>query len=159
MARALLLIVSFVVFVFVFVPFVSCSSPTYNVQSFGAKADGVSNSTPAFLKAWSAACGSVKAATIYVPAGRFLLGPVEFRGPCKNNINFRVDGTVVAPSDYWKLGNSGNWILFVQVNGVTLAGGTFDGKGAGFWACRRSGKSCPVGARVCAHTQTRKYCL
>ncbi|XP_052176185.1 polygalacturonase-like [Diospyros lotus] len=144
MAKALL--VSCVVF-FVFAPSVSLSSPTYNVQSFGAKAGGVSDSTPAFLKAWAAACGSVQSATIYVPVGMFLLGPVEFRGPCKNNINFQVDGTVVAPSDYLKLGSSGNWILFVQVNGMTLAGGTFDGKGAGFWACRTSGKSCPVGAR------------
>jgi hypothetical protein len=40
------------------------------------------------------------------------------------------------------------WILFVQVNRVAVYGGTLDAKGAGFWACRKSGKNCPVGARV-----------
>ncbi len=55
----------------------------------------------------------------------------------------------MAPTDYRALGNSGYWILFIQVNSVAVYGGTLDAKGAGFWACRKSGKSCPVGARVC----------
>ncbi|XP_052176329.1 polygalacturonase-like [Diospyros lotus] len=127
--------------------FVSCSDAAYNVLSFGAKPDGKSDSTQGFLRAWEAGCRSATAATVYVPKGRYVLRAVEFRGPCKNEINFRIDGTLVAPLDYWKLGNSGNWILFVQVNRLTVIGGRLDAKGAGFWTCRKSGSNCPVGAR------------
>ena len=70
-----------------------------------------------------------------------------FQGPCKKNIMVRIDGTIVAP-DYRSMGNSGYWILFVQVHRVSIFGGTLDAKGAAYWACRKSGKSCPVGARV-----------
>lgn len=120
----------------------------FNVLSYGAKADGATDSTKPFLKAWAAACGSTKSATIYVPKGRFLLKAVEFRGPCKSRITVRVDGTLVAPSDYRALGNSGYWILFIQVNKITFLGGNLDARAAKFWACRSSGQSCPPGARV-----------
>ncbi|KAJ0036057.1 hypothetical protein Pint_26400 [Pistacia integerrima] len=72
---------------------------TYDVLSLGAESDGKTDSSKAFLHAWSKACGSTKAATIYVPPGRFLLGKVEFKGQCNNNdIVIRLDGTLVAPS-------------------------------------------------------------
>ncbi|GMY32969.1 polygalacturonase-like isoform X1 [Fagus crenata] len=120
---------------------------TYNVVSLGAKADGKSDSTQAFLSAWKFACASVKPATIYVPAGSFYLRQVAFSGPCKNNaIIIRIDGTLVAPSDFRVIGNSGNWVLFEHVDGVTISGGILDGRGTGLWACKASGKSCPSGA-------------
>ncbi|CAB4288925.1 unnamed protein product [Prunus armeniaca] len=91
---------------------------TYSVSSLGAIADGKTDSTKAFLSAWSKACASVQPAVIYVPAGRFLLRNAAFSGPCKNNaITFRIDGTLVAPSDYRVIGNEPNWILFEHVNG------------------------------------------
>ncbi|KAB1218174.1 Polygalacturonase [Morella rubra] len=120
---------------------------SYNVVSFGAKADGKTDSTRAFSTAWTLACASVKPADIYVPAGRFYLRQVIFNGPCKNNaIRIRIDGTLVAPSNYMVLGNGGNWLLFRAVNGVTISGGILDGQGTGLWACKNSGKSCPDGA-------------
>jgi polygalacturonase len=129
--------------------FVQSSNAAYNVISFGAKPDGKSDATQAFLKAWASACNSATASTIYIPKGRFLLKATVFRGPCKNRITVQIDGTLMAPTDYSALGNSGYWILFIQVNRVAVYGGTLDAKGAGFWACKKSGKSCPVGARVC----------
>lgn len=121
----------------------------YNVVSFGAKPDGRADSTKAFLGAWQAACRSSTTVTITIPKGSFLLKPVEFRGPCRSRITFQIDGTIVAPnSGYRGLGNSGYWILFVQVNRIAINGGTLDARGASFWACRNSGKSCPTGARV-----------
>jgi len=126
----------------------STAASNYNVVSFGAKPDGRTDSTKAFLGAWQAACRSAAAVTVTVPRGSFLLKPVEFRGPCRSRITFQIYGTIVAPSDYRGLGNSGYWILFVKVNRISIIGGTLDARGASFWACRKSGKSCPVGARV-----------
>jgi polygalacturonase len=127
---------------------IQLSNAAYNVVSFGAKPDGKADATQPFLKAWASACSSTRPSTIYVPKGRFLLKATVFRGPCKSRITVQIDGTLVAPLDYRALGNSGYWILFIQVNDVTVYGGTLDAKGAGFWACRKSGKTCPVGARV-----------
>ncbi|KAJ6865784.1 polygalacturonase-like [Populus alba x Populus x berolinensis] len=125
----------------------NAASASYNVIKFGAKPDGKTDSTQPFLKAWSAACSSASPSTISVPKGRYLLTATVFRGPCKNKITVKIDGTLVAPADYRALGNSGYWILFIKVNRVSVFGGTLDAKGAGFWACRKSGQNCPVGAR------------
>lgn len=121
----------------------------YNVLNYGAKPDGNTDSTMAFLAAWTQACASTKSANMYVPKGSFFLRKVAFQGPCKNSaIVLRIDGTLVAPSDYRVIGSSGNWIIFEHVRGVTVSGGTLDGKGTGLWSCKASGKNCPVGATV-----------
>lgn len=120
-----------------------------NVIKYGAKADGTTDSTKAFLNAWAQACASTKPVTIYVPKGRFLVRNVVFRGQCNNNaITIRIDGTIVAPADYRVIGSSDNWFSFQNVDGVSILGGILDGKGTGLWACKNSGKSCPKGATV-----------
>ncbi|KAK7386210.1 hypothetical protein VNO78_26264 [Psophocarpus tetragonolobus] len=43
---------------------------TLNIVNFGAKADGETDSTKAFLSAWNRACSSTTPTTIYVPLGR-----------------------------------------------------------------------------------------
>ncbi|KAL6343241.1 hypothetical protein AAG906_022157 [Vitis piasezkii] len=120
--------------------FTTPSNAAYNVVSFGAKSGGQTDSTQAFLKAWAAACRSTTASTIYVPKGSFLVKAAVFRGPCKSTIKIMIDGTIVAP-DYRSMGNSGYWILFIEVDKVAIFGGTLDAKGAAYWACRRSGKA------------------
>ncbi|KAK9947275.1 hypothetical protein M0R45_002908 [Rubus argutus] len=124
---------------------------TYNVVSYGARGDGKTDSTKAFLRAWSSACSSATTtSTVYVPRGTFLLKPLVFSGPCRSSrIVFQMGAatTLVAPSNYWELGNSGNWILFIKVTGLSIYGGTVDARGAEFWHCRRFGKSCTAGAR------------
>ncbi|XP_062150086.1 polygalacturonase-like [Alnus glutinosa] len=133
--------------VFFYSSVVLAAPVTYNVVSLGAKGDGKTDSTRAFLAAWTKACASVSPVTIYVPAGKFYLRQVVFNGPCRNKAIFiRIDATLVAPSDYRVLGNSGNWLVFRHVTGVTLSGGILDGQGTGLWACKASGKSCPTGA-------------
>ncbi|KAK1318344.1 hypothetical protein QJS10_CPB04g01987 [Acorus calamus] len=119
----------------------------YNVLDFGAKADGKTDSTKAFLAAWSAACSSTSPATVHVPSGRFLLNRVAFKGPCKNNkINFRMFGTLVAPS-YTVIGTTNQWILFNQVDGLSINGGILDGQGTRLWACKLARKNCPMGTK------------
>ncbi|KAG9141281.1 hypothetical protein Leryth_001755 [Lithospermum erythrorhizon] len=122
--------------------------PTYNVLSYGAKGDGGTDSTNAFLSAWAATCNSTKPSTMYVPRGKFLLRNVAFWGQtCKNTaIKVQIDGTLVAPSNYNVIGNTGCWIKFSRVNGVSISGGILDGRGTNLWACKTSGKSCPGGA-------------
>lgn len=86
----------------------SGSNKRVNVVSHGAKPDGQTDSTKAFVKAWVRACGS--GGTMYAPKGRFLIKAAEFRGPCRNRVTVEIDGTLVAPTDYWAMGNSGFWI-------------------------------------------------
>ncbi|XP_042395819.1 polygalacturonase-like [Zingiber officinale] len=118
---------------------------TYSVTDYGAEADGQTDSTKAFLAAWSSACGAAGPATIYVPAGRFLVGQATtFQGPCNNSaITILVHGTLVAPAGYT---SAVNWLLFKYVDGVSILGGTIDGRGQAFWACKDAGRSCPQGA-------------
>ncbi|KAI3511427.1 hypothetical protein L1887_18580 [Cichorium endivia] len=123
------------------------AATTYNVKTMGAKANGRRDSTKAFMAAWSSACGSPKPATIYVPKGRYMVGGLRFSGPCKNKaITIRIDGTLVAPSNYGVLGNAEYWLRFNSVQGVTILGGTLDAQGAGLWDCKASRNNCPSGA-------------
>ncbi|KAF9679272.1 hypothetical protein SADUNF_Sadunf07G0122700 [Salix dunnii] len=127
-------------------PFVRAAQ-LISVLSHGAMPDGKTDSTKAFAAAWSQACASTQPATISVPKGSFSLGQVRFQGPCKNNaILLRIDGTLVAPSDYGVIGSAQNWLIFEHVTGVTISGGTLDGQGSGLWSCKSSGKDCPSGA-------------
>ena len=123
---------------------------TYNVVNFGAKPDGHTDSTKAFMSAWAEACASAGAASVYVPPGRFLLGSATFSGQCTNKaISIDIDGTLVAPSDYSVIGNKGNWLLFEHVDGVSIRGGVLDAQGTALWDCKNSGKgNCPSGATV-----------
>ncbi|WCJ21836.1 Pectin lyase-like superfamily protein [Euphorbia peplus] len=132
----------------------------YNIVSYGAKPDEKTDSSKAILAAWELACGSEKQSTIYVPNGKFYVSKVAFLGPCKNNaIKLRIDGTLVAPSDYKVLGSLGNWLIFEHVDGVTISGGILDGQGTGLWACKASGKSCPTGATSLEFTNSNNIVI
>ncbi|KAK9205537.1 hypothetical protein WN943_015805 [Citrus x changshan-huyou] len=99
------LAVSCILFIFFINTLFQSASAAYNVINFGAKPDGKSDATQAFLRAWSSACYSNSPATLHVPRGLFL------------------------------------------VNRLSIHGGTIDATGAGYWACRKSGKSCPPPTR------------
>lgn len=124
---------------------------TYNVLSFGAKPDGLSDTKNAFLKAWNLSCNSTTPAIINVPAGRYLIASaLIFSGQgCKSKgITFNISGTLVAPSSYNAIGNAQVWIKLYQVNHVTIISGTLDAQGSSLWACKLSGKTCPQGSTV-----------
>ncbi|KAH9765410.1 Pectin lyase-like superfamily protein [Citrus sinensis] len=127
-------------FIFLFISSINLASSyatttSYNVLRFGAKGNGVADSTQAFAKAWAAACASTESATINVPKG-------------SSDITFRIDGTLVAPADYCVLGQADNWLSFEGVSGVSIIGGALDAKGSSLWACKASGTNCPDGATV-----------
>ncbi|KAL2242364.1 polygalacturonase-like [Sesamum indicum] len=123
----------------------------YNVVNFGARGDGRTDSTAAFLRAWKAACSSATPAAVSVPRGTYLVRSIWFTGPCRSRILFEISGTIVAPNNYNDIGKSEFWILFYKVSRLTVVGGTLDAKGSKFWSCRRGGNNhCPVGARSIA---------
>ncbi|KAL6616521.1 hypothetical protein ACP70R_038791 [Stipagrostis hirtigluma subsp. patula] len=122
----------------------------HNVLRYGARPDGVTDSTAAFLRAWADACRSPLPAAVYVPPGRFLVArATTFSGPCASRaVAFAVAGTVVAPAGYGRGRDdaSDRWITFENVEGLTVAGGTLDGRGRALWACKRRRHGCPFGA-------------
>lgn len=131
----------------------AAAEAAYNVAGFGAKPDGRTDSSAAFASAWSAACRSREPATVYVPNGRFLLSRAAFTGPCRSSrVTLQVDGTLVAPSGYTSRGGDDDvWIVFDHVDGLTVSGGTVDGRGEALWACKAAGAGhggCPSGATV-----------
>ncbi|KAL6573426.1 hypothetical protein OROHE_001885 [Orobanche hederae] len=131
---------------------------SYNVVSYGAKGDGRTDSTSSFHRAWTAACASARPASVSVPRGTFLVGPLTFTGPCRNRILFEISGTIVAPDNYNVIGNSAFWILFHKVSRLTVVGGTIDAKGSKFWSCRRGRfNRCPGGARGPSESQDRPW--
>ncbi|EOA39270.1 hypothetical protein CARUB_v10012276mg [Capsella rubella] len=106
----------------------------FNVKRHGSIPDGITDNANAFTSVWSRACarrsGSSK---IYVPKGTFYLGGVEFVGPCKNPIEFVIDGTLLAPGNPNDI-KQDTWIKFRYINDLSISGfGTLDGQGKQSW--------------------------
>ncbi|XP_065864351.1 polygalacturonase-like [Euphorbia lathyris] len=145
--------------ILIFIIYISSSSSaiiSHNVISYGAKPDGITDSTEAFLAAWKQACSSINPVTIHVPPGKFLLRNLVFSGNCKNNaILLLIDGTLVAPSDYRVIGYADDWISFRYVNGVSLVGGLLDAQGTSLWNCKATSKNCPSGATSLRFTNSK----
>ncbi|XP_038980568.1 polygalacturonase ADPG1-like [Phoenix dactylifera] len=149
----------FLVLVFASLAIGVLSGPTYNVTGYGAKGDGRTDDTQAFMAAWNAACTDSKAGTsVLVPAGKtFLLSAVSFKGPCKSSIHVQIDGTILAPNKTWIL-NKVHWINFMFIKGLTIAGsGVIDGQGAIWWHCiaQKQCATAPMAFNIgnCMHVQ------
>ncbi|KAI5415717.1 exopolygalacturonase [Lathyrus oleraceus] len=119
-----------------------------NVQSFGAKGDGVFDCTQAFMSAWQAVCHTQGQNRLYIPAGTFLVSSMFFSGPClaPNPITIQVVGTVLATTDISEYEN-GEWLMFQHINGLKIiGGGVFDGQGQKAWQytenCEKSNSGC-----------------
>ncbi|KAI4364461.1 hypothetical protein MLD38_020550 [Melastoma candidum] len=107
----------------------------FNVRSFGAKGNGRNDDWQAFARTWQAACHHPGRAKVFVPSGAYLLGPVIFQGPCSSRfpIVVQIKGTLLAQTDL-SLYTSEEWILFENINGLTIiGGGTLDGQGKAAW--------------------------
>ncbi|KAL0006379.1 hypothetical protein SO802_013940 [Lithocarpus litseifolius] len=114
------------------------SITTFNVQSFGAIGDGVTDDTQAFKMAWDTACQAEKSGILLVPKGHsFMIQSTIFTGPCKSGITFQIDGTIMPPDgpDSWPIKSSKKqWLVFYRINGMSLqGGGVIDGRGEKWW--------------------------
>ncbi|XP_039001532.1 polygalacturonase-like [Hibiscus syriacus] len=83
---------------------------TFNVRDYGAVADGRTDNRKAFIRAWTDACNRNGVSIVYVPKGVYMLGAVEFSGPCKSPIIFSMNGHLKAPMG--ASSDAENWIGF-----------------------------------------------
>lgn len=71
----------------------------FDVTSFGAVGDGVTDDTQAFKMAWENAC-QTESATILVPHGHsFMMQSTIFTGPCQPGLVFQVFGSILFKND------------------------------------------------------------
>lgn len=124
----------------------------FDVKKSGAKADGSSDDSQAIMSAWKEACASPQPSQIVIPGGTYMVGPVTFQGPCKAPITIQSQGNWKAPTDLNKLKSQDGWIVFQNIDALTLSGGTFDGQGQIAWSqndCAKTGKctSLPINLR------------
>ncbi|XP_049378181.1 polygalacturonase At1g48100 [Solanum stenotomum] len=109
----------------------------YDVRSFGAEGDGVTDDTEGFKAAWDAAC-QVESAVIHVPVGyAFMIQSTIFTGPCQSGLVFQLEGTIMPPDgpESWGSNKSKRqWLVFYRVNELSLqGGGVIDGRGQEWW--------------------------
>ncbi|PWA99835.1 Glycoside hydrolase, family 28 [Artemisia annua] len=98
--------------------------PTFNVLSYGAHANRFTENSNAFSRAWTDACASNTGGRVLIPRGSYVLGPVEFEGPCKGPVDFIIKGTLEAsdnPADMFR----DHWITFRYVDWLVVTGGGF----------------------------------
>ncbi|KAJ8623486.1 hypothetical protein MRB53_032015 [Persea americana] len=113
------------------------STSIFDVRSFGAIGDAVTDDTQAFKSAWEAAC-QVESGILLVPNGySFMIQSMIFAGPCQNGFTFQVNGVLMPPDgpDSWpQNSNRRHWLVFYRMDGMSLQGaGTIDGKGEKWW--------------------------
>ncbi|KAL3501158.1 hypothetical protein ACH5RR_035607 [Cinchona calisaya] len=117
-------------------PYFPTDSTIFDVLSFGAMGDGVSDDSKALVAAWEAAC-KVPGATIEVPSEfKFLIKPITLQGPCMPHLTFQIDGILLAPPQVWSGPKSSlfQWINFKWLQNFTIQGtGTVDGQGSNWW--------------------------
>ncbi|KAK8941687.1 hypothetical protein KSP40_PGU012750 [Platanthera guangdongensis] len=121
---------------------------TYSItDSGGAVPEGGSADwTGRLVDAWTKACGSNSPATVAVPAGTFFVRHVVLVGPCRSShISVNIAGTIVSPATYT---SEEHWIVFMNVTGLTISGGVFDGRGQAVWNCKNGKRNCPNGATI-----------
>ncbi|XP_024188294.1 polygalacturonase At1g48100 [Rosa chinensis] len=109
----------------------------FNVRTFGAVGDGVTDDTKAFKMAWDSAC-QTEDSEVLVPKGHsFMLQSTIFTGPCKSGLKLQIDGTLVPPNgpDSWpKNISKRQWLVFYRINGMSMqGGGVIDGRGEKWW--------------------------
>ncbi|XP_042751987.1 probable polygalacturonase At3g15720 [Lactuca sativa] len=127
----------------------TASATTFNVMSYGAKGDGNTDDSKAFIRAWEGLCGDKSPdPTLIIPSGKtFLIKPVAFNGPCKSpRVYIKLLGKITAPKTLKRwTGCVGKdfWISFSWVHGLTIDGpGQINGQGSIWWGKKVKTETC-----------------
>ncbi|KAL3534947.1 hypothetical protein ACH5RR_003408 [Cinchona calisaya] len=119
----------------------------FNVLNYGARADGNTDNSQAFLRAWNDACQWKGRSRVLIPWGTYMLHSVTFVGPCNGEMTFLIKGTLKAPT-IPALFFTNTWIGFRYVDNLTVKGGGYlDGQGASAWRyndCFRNTRCLPL---------------
>ncbi|KAI7758025.1 hypothetical protein M8C21_028265, partial [Ambrosia artemisiifolia] len=111
------------------------ATKTFDVDSFGAKGDGIKDDTNAFKKAWKKACSSTTPAVFRVAKNKYLVTPITFEGPCRASLTMQISGTILASkqeSKYKK--DEKHWLRVDRVDNLAIeGGGVIDGNGDIWW--------------------------
>ncbi|CAH1429888.1 unnamed protein product [Lactuca virosa] len=106
---------------------------TFNVLSYGARPDRITDNSMAFLRAWKDACEHDGGGRVWIPRGEFKLDSVVFVGPCKGPVDFVIRGLLEAstdPSEFFV----DHWIAFKYVDQLVVRGGGYlFGNGRSAW--------------------------
>jgi hypothetical protein len=101
---------------------------TYNVLSFGAVADGITNNAVFIQKAIDLA--GARGGKVIIPSGRFLTGPIQLRSNVELHLS---EGAVILGSTKRLDYGEGNAVALIAANNlenISLTGkGTIDGQG------------------------------
>ncbi|KAJ4892129.1 Polygalacturonase ADPG2 [Raphanus sativus] len=125
---------------------------TVSVSDFGAKGDGITDDTQAFVNAWNKACSSSGAVNLLLPEGKtYFLKSIRLNGPCKSILTIQIFGTLSASQKRSDYKDISKWITFDSINSLSVDGGatgTVNGNGETWWqnSCKRNE------AKVCALT-------
>ncbi|KAK1317519.1 Polygalacturonase [Acorus calamus] len=96
----------------------SRGSGFFDVTGYGAKPDGRTESSKAFMAAWKDACSFKGKSKVFVPAGTFFVGPIDFEGPCPGTMpEVQIMGTLKAPEGLDAF-PKGSWITFGNVDNL-----------------------------------------
>ncbi|XP_059442087.1 exopolygalacturonase-like [Corylus avellana] len=116
----------------------------FNVMNYSAVADGATDNSQAFLKAWKEACEWKGSGRVLIPPGSYMVNSVRFEGPCKGLVSVVIGGLLKAPADPSKF-STDSWINFRYVDHLTVSGGTLDGQGQVAWGLNDCSKNsnCP----------------
>jgi galacturan 1,4-alpha-galacturonidase len=108
---------------------------SFDITKLGASGNGKTDSTKAVQEAWASACGGTGKQTILIPKGDFLVGQLNFTGPCKGDVTIQVDGNLLATTDLSQYKEHGNWIEILRVDNLVITGkGNLDGQGPAVWS-------------------------
>lgn len=106
---------------------------SFDITKLGASGDGKADCTKAVQEAWTSACGGTGKQTILIPKGDYLVGPLNFTGPCKGDVTIQVDGNLLASTDLSQY--KSNWIEILRVDNLVITGaGKLDGQGPAVWS-------------------------
>ncbi|WJX49928.1 hypothetical protein P8452_36303 [Trifolium repens] len=132
---------------------VTTNNNIFNVMKYGARGDGKTDDSKAFLSAWKSTCAAQGSATLVIPANRiFLVTNLLFNDACKaTSIHIMLQGKIVAPpKEAWK--DPSYWINIGYVNGLTIDGtstGGIDGHGSTWWQCRSCSRPIALSFHSC----------